>query len=212
MGIMDSASYYLGRGIDSADKATRGLKIQAEITKLESQKKDLIQQLGQVVYERSRSNDGVRSIFLQECASVSEIEERVAAFRRQLEELQGGSQGSDDGEHGVACPKCGTVNSTGFAFCVGCGAKMPTESVTEGDWACTACGATYSREMQFCMRCGSPVKYRNEQASGQGSIKPKPVDPEDAVVKTVKDPAVCPACGLPVEADDVFCGECGRPL
>ena len=39
MGIMDSASYYLGRGIDSADKATRGLKIQTEITRLESQKK-----------------------------------------------------------------------------------------------------------------------------------------------------------------------------
>lgn len=212
MGIIDNASYYLGRGIDSADKATRGLKIQAEITKLESQKKDLIQQLGQVVYERSRSNDGVRSIFLQECASVSEIEERVAAFRRQLAELQGGSQGSDGGEHGVTCPKCGTVNSTGFAFCVGCGAKMPTESVNEGDWACAACGAIYGREIQFCMRCGSPVKCRNEQMPGEGSIKPKPVDPEDAVVKTVGDPAVCPACGLPVEADDVFCGECGRAL
>lgn len=212
MGIMDSASYYLGRGIDSADKATRGLKIQAEITRLESQKKDLIQQLGQVVYERSKSNDGVRGIFLQECASVSEVEERMAAFRRQLAELQGGSQGSNGGEHGVACPKCGTVNSTDFAFCVGCGAKMPTESVTEGDWVCTACGATYGREIQFCMRCGSLVKCRNEQLSGQGIIKPKPVDPEDTVVKTVKKPVVCPACGLPVEADDVFCGECGRAL
>lgn len=212
MGIMDSASYYLGRGIDSADKATRSLKIQAEITKLESQKKDLIQQLGQVVYERSKSNDGVRSIFLQECASVSEVEERVAAFRRQLAELQVGSQGSNGGEHGVACPKCGTVNSTGFAFCVGCGAKMPTEDVAEGDWICTACGATYGREIQFCMQCGSLVKRRNEQASDQGSIKPKPVDPEDEVVKTVKEPAVCPACGAPVEADDVFCGECGRAI
>lgn len=212
MGIMDSASYYLGRGIDSADKATRSLKIQAEITKLESQKKDLIQQLGQVVYERSKSNDGVRSIFLQECASVSEVEERVAAFRRQLAELQAGSQGSNGGEHGVACPKCGTVNSTGFAFCVGCGAKMPTEDVAEGDWICTACGATYGREIQFCMQCGSLVKRRNEQVSDQGSIKPKPVDPEDEVVKTVKEPVVCPACGAPVEADDVFCGECGRAI
>lgn len=216
MGIMDSASYYLGRGIDSADKATRGLKIQAEITRLESQKKDLIQQLGQVVYERSKSNDGVRSIFLQECASVSEVEERMAAFRRQLAELQGGSRGSNGGEHGVACPKCGTVNSTDFAFCVGCGAKMPTESVTEGDWICTACGsrtyAIYGRDTQFCMQCGSLAKCRDEQVSDQGSIKPKPVDPEDAVVKTVKEPAVCPACGVPVEADDVFCGECGRAI
>lgn len=212
MGIMDSASYYLGRGIDSADKATRGLKIQAEITKLESQKKDLIQQLGQVVYEKSKSNDGVRSVFLQECASVSEVEGRAAAFRKQLAELQGGSRGSNGGEHGVACPKCGTVNSTGFAFCVGCGAKMPTEGVAEGDWICTACGATYGREIQFCMQCGSLVKCRNEQVSDQESIKPKPVDPEDAVVKTVKEPAVCPACGLPVEANDVFCGECGRAL
>ena len=212
MGIMDSASYYLGRGIDSADKATRGLKIQAEITKPESQKKDLIQQLGQVVYEKSKSNDGVRSVFLQECASVSEVEGRAAAFRKQLAELQGGSRGSNGGEHGVACPKCGTVNSTGFAFCVGCGAKMPTEGVAEGDWICTACGATYGREIQFCMQCGSLVKCRNEQVSDQESIKPKPVDPEDAVVKTVKEPAVCPACGLPVEANDVFCGECGRAL
>lgn len=212
MGIIDNASYYLGRGIDSADKATRGLKIQAEITKLESQKKDLIQQLGQVVYEKSGSNDGVRSTFSQECASISEVEERILSFRRQLAELQGEGRGSNSGGHGVACPKCGTVNSTGFAFCVGCGAKIPRENMAEGDWECTACGATYGKEIQFCMRCGSPVKCRNEQMTGQGDIEPKPVDPEDAVVKTMKEPVVCPACGSPVESDDVFCGECGRAL
>lgn len=212
MGIMDSASYYLGRGIDSADKATRGLKIQAEITKLESQKKDLIQQLGQVAYERSRSNDGVRSTFSQEFASISEVEERMAACRRQLAELQGGSQGSSGGGRGTTCPKCGTVNSTGFAFCIGCGAKMPTESAIEGDWVCTACGAIYSEEMQFCMQCGSPVKCRNEQVPSQMSEEPNPVESEDAVVKAAIVSAVCPDCGSPVEANVAFCGECGRVL
>lgn len=212
MSLLDNASYYLGRGIGSADKAAKGLKIQAEITRLQSQKKDLIQQLGQIAYERCRSNDDVCSAFSQEFASISEIEERMAVCRGQLVELQGGNQGNSGEGHGITCTKCGTVNSTGFAFCVGCGAKMPTKSVFEGDWVCTACGASYGEEMQFCMQCGSPVRRRNEQVSSQMSIEPNPVEPEDTVVKVTVGSAVCPDCGSPVEADDVFCGECGRVL
>lgn len=191
MGFMDSASYYVGRGIGSADKAAKNLKIQAEITKLESQKKDFIQQLGLAVYEKSKQDDAVSRTFSSYIAPITAAESGIAGCRKQLAELQNGSGGLVSGESGAVCPKCGRANPPSYSFCIGCGTKIEPIQTNGGDWVCTGCGASYNSEKAFCIQCGKPIRNQNEgqpkeglrsedgvSSSADGSGDPVCIDPE----------------------------------
>lgn len=241
MGILDNASYYLGRGIGSADKAAKGLKIQAEVTKLEAQRRDLIQQLGMAVYAKSESCDTVKQLFLDEIGAVLSVDGRMEACRGQLAELQSGSSVGNYGASAAVCASCGMQNPVGSAFCMGCGKKLNDARSTDSGWICSDCGGANSEGTRFCIQCGSPMPQKEEQsidtdvnnsvdghevASGEVEAE-LPIGTSDAkkrAAQTVEGPDdsfdaggeqtphFCPRCGSAVMTDDAFCGECGQPL
>jgi adenylate cyclase len=49
----------------------------------------------------------------------------------------------------MTCPGCGFEAQSDFAFCPGCGRKLPT--------ACPACGFACASEFVFCPKCGAPL-------------------------------------------------------
>jgi transcriptional regulator with XRE-family HTH domain/phage FluMu protein Com len=50
---------------------------------------------------------------------------------------------------GPVCPKCGTVNEKGAAFCDSCGASLTKK--------CPACGEINDADAKFCRKCGQQL-------------------------------------------------------
>lgn len=233
MGFMDNASYYVGRGIGSADKAAKTLKIQAEITKLESQKKDLIQQLGSAVYAKSKNDDAVNGVFSNYITPIAAAESRIAGCRERLVELQNEASNLVDNEASAVCPKCGTRNPVSYSFCISCGTKMQHAHTGGNEWVCTGCGASYDSEMAFCVQCGKPVRNRGEEQveektrpddcaspSTDGSENSGVIDPEDTgnpegrIVEARSEAPMQDGVGSADEQADrpPVCPSCGSPI
>lgn len=75
---------------------------------------------------------------------------------------------------------------------------------------CRYCGSTLQPGALFCVECGRPIA--ETAAPPQLRTPPAPAVPVAPVGSRVPH---CPQCGLAIEADDIFCGECGfvlRPM
>ncbi len=125
--------------------------------------------------------------------SIRESEERIAGYRRQVQDIKGF----------VPCPNCGTEVPVGAAFCNGCGAPMPKppaapESVDPNLTKCPNCGALISKEMRFCTSCGTPMPEQEPEIPQEQSA-------EEPMKK-------CPHCGAECPEGTVFCTGCGEKI
>jgi membrane protease subunit (stomatin/prohibitin family) len=59
---------------------------------------------------------------------------------------------SKSGSAGIACPKCGSNNTTGAKFCIDCGAQLQVSAQTV---PCVKCGAALQAGTKFCNECGA---------------------------------------------------------
>jgi Double zinc ribbon len=85
------------------------------------------------------------------------------------------------------CPRCGTENRPGLAFCRNCGQRLVAAGVSttverpgtpEGTRACPRCGTHNRAGVAFCQNCGA-----NLRGTAEGYVPPA-VSGEDAVVTT----------------------------
>lgn len=79
--------------------------------------------------------------------------------------------------------------------------KNPAKNV------CPNCGATLADNVRFCVQCGTEVK-QPETNQEEPTIRVTPVTfakPEEP-----KRSKFCIGCGAPLDADSVFCTECGK--
>jgi hypothetical protein len=83
------------------------------------------------------------------------------------------------------CPRCGTENRPGLAFCRNCGQRLVAAGVAstverpgvpEGTQACARCGTHNRAGVAFCQNCGA-----NLRGTAAGYVPPAAVD-EEAVV------------------------------
>jgi len=83
---------------------------------------------------------------------------------------------------GTQCPRCGTENRPGIAFCRNCGQRLvaagaPTTvarpETPEGTQACPRCGTHNRAGVAFCQNCGA-----NLRATDAGQATPAPAAPE----------------------------------
>ena len=74
---------------------------------------------------------------------------------------------------------------------------------------CSYCATALPPDALFCGECGRAVTRKSPQGVRAGLpplTTPLP-QPEPWINSSAND--VCEQCGLPVEPDDIFCGECG---
>lgn len=74
---------------------------------------------------------------------------------------------------------------------------------------CPACGIEISRDNKFCPGCGAPVVLPQVVAEPEETAAQEDTVEVAAEMEADK---VCSACGAPVEANAVFCGECGAKV
>lgn len=95
-----------------------------------------------------------------------------------------------DGEGSTAestqCPRCGTENRPGLAFCRNCGQRLVAAGVAttverpgtpEGTMACPRCGTHNRAGVAFCQNCGA-----NLRGPSTGYVPPAVVDDGEAVM------------------------------
>jgi hypothetical protein len=87
------------------------------------------------------------------------------------------------------CPRCGTENRAGLAFCRNCGQRLVAAGVSttverpgvpEGTMACPRCGTHNRAGVAFCQNCGA-----NLRASAPGYVPPAVAGDEEGVVVEV---------------------------
>ncbi len=154
----------------------------------------LQQQLGEWYYQAHKDapeNDAAALV-----GQIRSAEARIEEIEQRIAELKGL----------VRCRKCGTMNMRTAAFCNGCGSSL----VPEGKVQCPTCGRFVDAEYLFCIYCGSRIA---QEKSAQEIMVSAPEPEEEPVHMTfaaaIPDVRTCKYCGSVLEAEDLFCTECG---
>lgn len=212
---------------ETTAKAVQQAKILAETSRLnglisdEERKRDnAYREIGKL-YVQLHADDFEES-FADLIAVTSAAERNIADYRAQIQDVKGV----------MRCGNCGAEVAKGVAFCSACGAAMPrVEPVeTDGGEKCTYCGAQLQKGAKFCTSCGTPVaaapelpktetapseQPEQEPVSAEVVEQPQQEEaPESACEPVAEQPQaveerICASCGAKLEADDVFCTQCG---
>jgi hypothetical protein len=91
------------------------------------------------------------------------------------------------------CPRCGTENRPGLAFCRNCGQRLvaPGAAATlerpgtpEGTQACPRCGTHNRAGVAFCQNCGANLRGAAAAAAAPGYVPPAVEQPSAGEVTT----------------------------
>jgi hypothetical protein len=95
---------------------------------------------------------------------------------------------------GTVCPRCGTDNRPGIAFCRACGqrlmapgapAAVERPSPPEGTQACPRCGTHNRAGVPFCQNCGANLRPADGVVAPQPDTTPTPEAPRRAILGPV---------------------------
>lgn len=92
---------------------------------------------------------------------------------------------------GTVCPRCGTDNRPGIAFCRACGqrlmapgapAAVERPSPPDGTQACPRCGTHNRAGLAFCQNCGANLRAADAGAEPAPATVPSPEAPRRAIL------------------------------
>jgi hypothetical protein len=95
---------------------------------------------------------------------------------------------------GTKCPRCGTDNRPGIAFCRSCGqrlmapgapAAVERPSPPEGTQACPRCGTHNRAGVAFCQNCGANLRPADPGVAAPATTPPAPTKPGRAFLGPV---------------------------
>lgn len=193
MGLLDSLSDGINRGIGQTDRMLQIGRIKSNLASLNKGRSDLYESLGMHVYESNRRAPvdvaGVDSFV----SKIREIELEVARLEAELEAGVAG-QGA-----GVSCQVCGAPNALGAAFCTACGSRIEIAEVS----ACEHCQAPIPPGAGFCTRCGTPTV---------GGATPGAQPVPGAHGASYGAPSTEPASAPASPGNVTFCSNCGGEI
>lgn len=156
--------------------------------------------LGKAYLELHREDyDPALSSWMQ---SIQNLEEEKQAYKLKWLELKGI----------VICSHCGAETPKEARYCGNCGQRLSTsqpEEIPEGFKQCPHCGQIQEGKIRFCMNCGASMVDHPQTPPDSGV---KPVVAPAKPMKPVAPESRCPSCGTLVDADAVFCPECGASM
>lgn len=125
-------------------------KINAQIGNEEDNIKNMHSQIGKLYYELFSTNPD--EPFVSLCASIMESQNKINAYREQIQTIKGVKK----------CSGCGAEIANSSVFCAICGCKINTnEEGVNDDMSqskCPSCAKPITDEMVFCTGCGNKLK------------------------------------------------------
>lgn len=185
------ASEATAKAIQKAQELSETTKLNSFISDEEKKINHAYYQIGKL-YMSLHRGDGDEA-FAGIIAGILEAEQRINAYRTQLQDIKGVQR----------CEKCGAEVARGAAFCSACGTPMPRAEIVvpEDCDRCENCGTMVKREMRFCTSCGKPMVMPTTSETAKSTETGENADEK-----------LCPSCGAKIKNDAVFCAECGAKL
>lgn len=157
MGFLDGVSNAFGRvgkdqGLAVNSTADEVGDIEKQLTSLSEQRRDLMGDLGESLYEVVLSNrellEGRESIVQR----IQELDRQKKALEDEREELE--KQKLNAIATSEVCPQCGYPLVRDALFCVNCGVRLRR---------CDSCGSVVSSNQRFCATCGHRLQENPDE-------------------------------------------------
>lgn len=203
MGFFDNASSLLNKGVANAGRGTKAISLKAQIADLGRSRSALMSQLGESLYEETRSNASFRAGRETIYASIENLDAQRAALQQELAAIEqqmhaeaiaqaAASAASPVVAGDRSCQVCGTQLGASDQFCCNCGTHYEPPAV-QGR-VCVACGKTLGPDDAFCMNCGTPVGAEPTVEPMDGIVTEEAAEPvllasKEEEVKTIPDSA-----------------------
>lgn len=202
------ATVTTAKAMQRAKDMTDIAKLNNMITEEENRINNNYYQIGKLYV--TKHPDDYDEEFAGMIASINESNNKIKNYKDQMQDIKGV----------VRCMKCGSEVPVGAAFCVSCGAPIPKVQTPGNDnmVKCESCGSMVQKGMRFCTACGKPMVQPKSPASGavyeeqtaEESVATYDNEtPNQFIIENEPLEKRCPNCGELVEADAVFCTECG---
>lgn len=147
-------------------------KINDQIETLQKQKKDALEELGNIVYENSSQGIFDEENIKKKCEAIREIDNQVKEKEDKLLQIFEKVKGSILRLKTITPCDCGAELYEGVSFCYQCGKKVEmvkkvekeTKNIEEKAMpnnvtdVCPQCSAQLSPEAKFCSECGLDAK------------------------------------------------------
>lgn len=130
-------------------------KVLEDIAQVEQDIRQRIFQLGQMCYEKMKSNPNSDPELVAMTDIINKLDQNRKSFYENKLRLEGK----------MMCANCGAEIPYGSIYCNACGKKANVREDGEADApkqeisgkTCTKCGAALEDGSRFCMNCGTPV-------------------------------------------------------
>jgi len=156
-GIMRKLRDETERAKFEAARALRTQREQSKLSQLQTQKRDQLQALGEVVWEMFETGQVTDSRLLTVCHQVQGVNQLITDQEQLLEKIK-----QEQPPEPPKCPQCGREINANDAFCPSCGATIakattppPSLSAVPGVAICPKCGKSVRAGAPFCGSCGS---------------------------------------------------------
>lgn len=127
--------------------------LKKEINEASMRKAKVLLEAGQVTYSKIRQGEITDPELVGFTEKLVALDREIYEARKLVNELNT----KNNGQNGVTCSSCQTVNSEDAKFCGGCGAKVEAAAkveVTDGV-SCVKCEEIIPQSANFCHCCGT---------------------------------------------------------
>lgn len=171
-------------------------KLKTQIDMLHVQKKERIEELGNVVYVMHLRGGFDEERFRAKCREIEGVDGQIKDKEAEMAQVRARSEEALGRQMPLGVCECGAEVFDSRKFCGRCGKKidfvMPDRNETRNNQQCSQCGQPLLLDAMFCNECGCAVP----------KTATRPVAP-------VPEQKTCPQCAAVLPLTAKFCKSCG---
>ena len=167
--FLDKVVVGINKGVSTVGASSKAMvekaKINTAINTLEGERTQLLQLLGQRVYDLFEEtgeitvDKGITNFIAQIKQRIEFIAEKQVELKRIDDELKNVTgSGAANIADTSKCGQCGANVPYNNTFCSSCGSKMPEQPAVQQSAVCKGCGNEIAEGMMFCTGCGQKIE------------------------------------------------------
>lgn len=152
----------LGKGVTAASVKSRELldsnKVKSQISSLQKEKKESIEELGNIAFTMFLKGGFDESILNNKCTFISKIHDQLKEKEQELRDIHLKAEEELGNPRPIDTCPCGADIYANTIFCGKCGAKYeelkPQGRTEQIKKSCTQCNTILDPNSRFCSTCG----------------------------------------------------------
>jgi NADH pyrophosphatase NudC (nudix superfamily) len=135
----------------------KSTQVKGQIRILQEQKKNALEELGNIVYIMYLKNSLNMERIKERCEKIKELDSQIKEKEEELKQIHLKTEEALGKPKVIKICECGAEIYESAKFCGKCGKKVEVEKEAVAEKTCSRCGASISSEDRFCPNCGEKV-------------------------------------------------------